>query len=600
MSSHAGIFFFDGRQSRSDDWDHCEPGLAMTQSHDGVWQFGGTSARLTLRSPALVMTWDGRLDNRADLLQRLGTGTAQSDDPDIALAVFDQFGIDGLHSLIGDWSLAIWDRSRRILHLARDYMGARPLYYCRDRDTLAWSNNLAELVARTGRSDALCDAFAAHYMSLRPSIELTPYEDVRAVPGGTCISIAASGGETRTHFWTLAPGHIRYSDPRTYEEHLRALWRDALNARLWTAGTVWAELSGGLDSSSVVCMADRLIKDGEVPARAIRLVSHATLQSPEGDERRFIAEVERQIGVCSEIIGVEDNQAHTDPELAWVTPYALQGVGLEMARRVRSGGGRVVLSGRLGDAIMGCQPDNSAAVFDDLARGDLLATLKNMRAWSRATRKPFLEIAWKLFSPDVASAPERGVTLLTPPLRAMLAAAYDRDALVHVRRSKRGLARMVLGYTAGGRLDVPLRTPDIVYTYPFAHRPLVDFVLAIPGEQLSAPGTMRSLMRRAFANLVPPRILGRVSKGYYPPAAFRAARQRVASMVAVDQLQVVQRGWIDPDRLKVALRTLTDGGGGTGGDIHCVLRLESWLQARNTRSANPQRKEVNTNEVLRT
>ena len=46
---------------------------------------------------------------------------------------------------------------------------------------------------------------------------------------------------------------------------------------------------------------------------------------------------------------------------------------------------------------------------------------------------------------------------------------------------------MVLGYSAGGRLDVPHLPPDVVYTYPFAHRPLVDFVLAIPGEELSAP-----------------------------------------------------------------------------------------------------------------
>jgi hypothetical protein len=123
-------------------------------------------------------------------------------------------------------------------------------------------------------------------------------------------------------------------------------------------------------------------------------------------------------------------------------------------------------------------------------------------------------------------------------------------------------------------------------------------MFAIPGEQLSAPGVTRSLMRRAFANLVPARVLRRVSKGYYPPAAFRAARQIVASMLPVTDLEVVQRGWIDPDRLQSAFRALTDGGGETGGDIYSVLHLERWLQARRTRSAIPLRKEVNTNEVL--
>ena len=157
---------------------------------------------------------------------------------------------------------------------------------------------------------------------------------------------------------------------------------------------------------------------------------------------------------------------------------------------------------------------------------------------------------------------------------------------------------MLLGYAISARLDVPHRSPDIVYAYPFTHRPLVEFMLAIPGEQLSAPGTTRSLMRRAFANIVPARILRRISKGYYPPAAYRAARRQVASMLPVRELEVVQRGWIDPDRLQSALRALTDGGGETGGDIHAVLRLEAWLHARRDRCAIPQQKEVNTNEVL--
>ena len=435
-------------------------------------------------------------------------------------------------------------------------------------------------------------------MSLRLSPDTTPYNGVHAVPPGVCVSIDASGRVTRRRFWTLEAGEIRYPDPRQYEEQLYALWREAVQARLRTDGTVWAELSGGLDSSSVVCMADRLIKHGDVPAQAIRLVSHATLQSPEGDERRFIAEVERQVGVTSEIVGVEDHQEHSDPDRGWVTPYALHGVGLETVRRVRSAGGRVVLSGRLGDAIMGCQPDNSVAVFDDLAQGAALTALGNLRAWSRATRKPFLEIAWKLFAPAAQTPPDTGVALLAPPLQEMLQDIPPIEVPPGLRRSKRALARMVLGYSAGARLDIPDRSPDIVYAYPFAHRPLVEFMLAIPGEQLSAPGMTRSLMRRAFAGLVPPRVLRRTSKGYYPPAAFRAARRLVASMVPVHDLEVVQRGWIDPAQLRSAIQTLTDGSGQTGGDVHAVLRLESWLQSRRDTHGIPTRKEVNTHEVL--
>ena len=156
----------------------------------------------------------------------------------------------------------------------------------------------------------------------------------------------------------------------------------------------------------------------------------------------------------------------------------------------------------------------------------------------------------------------------------------------------------MLGYSLGARFDVPCLQPGVAYTYPYSHRPLVEFMLAIPGEELSAPGDTRSLMRRAFAGFVPARILGRVSKGYYPPAAFRATRQRVASLTRVEDLEVVQRGRIDPVRLRDAIRVPMDGGGATGGDIYCLLRLEKWLRARRESVSIPQREEVNTNEVL--
>jgi asparagine synthase (glutamine-hydrolysing) len=587
MSTQSGIFTFDG------------PRAILTQGAGGVW-LGQKRLPGPSRLPSgPAATFDGRIDNRDDLLRRLGMASSGGlDDGQIALAVFERWGIDGLRWILGDWSLAVWDAAERTVHLARDYMGARPLYYCIDSRYAAWSSDLAGLVTRTGRTESLSDRFAAGFMSLRLSPDTTPYNGVSAVPPGVCVSISASGRVMPRRFWTLDAGNIRYPDPRLYEEQLYALWCEAVRVRLRTDDTVWAELSGGLDSSSVVCMADLLIKRGDVPARAIRLVSHATLQSPEGDERRFIAEIERQIGVASEIIGVEDNQEHIDRARAWVTPYALHGVGLETVRRVRTAGGRVVLSGRLGDAVMGCQPDNSVAVFDDFARGAALTALRNLRAWSRATQKPFLELALRLFSPDVQLPFDTGVDLLAPPLRAMVGDISRVEVPPGLRRSKRALARMVLGYSAAARLDIPDRSPDVVYTYPFAHRPLVEFVLAIPGEQLSAPGATRSLMRRAFASFVPPRILRRVSKGYYPPAAFRAARRLVASMLPVTDLEVVQRGWIDPNQLRAAIQTLTAGGGQSGGEIHAVLRLERWLQARRQRLDIPQRKEVNTNEVL--
>jgi asparagine synthase (glutamine-hydrolysing) len=570
MRAQAGIFHFEERSSGS-------------ELRDG-------------RDPRQVLTWNGRLDNRDDLLLRVGGLSPDAVDSSIAIAAFERFGNEGLGMLIGEWSIAIWDRARRMVHLARDYMGARPLYYCVDLAFVAWSTELGELVRRCDRADALSDAFVARFLTLNMTPAVTPYERVHAVPPGTCVSFSLDGGHWQRRFWTLEANQIHYANRHRYEEHLRHLWTEAVAVRLRTTGTVWAELSGGLDSSSVVCMADWLLKSGRAPAHSIRMVSHVTLDSPEGDERRFIAEVERQVGVRSEIVGVEDHQEDSDPETAWVTPYASQGVGLACVRRVRDLGGCLVLSGRLGDAVMGCQPDNSAAVLDDFGRGRVLAALSNMHAWSRSTRKPFLEIAWRLLAPSAQPAGD-GFDLLTAKLRAIASDATPGPS-GGIRPSKRELARMVLGYSLRARLDVPYQPAGVIYTYPFSHRPLVEFMFAIPGEELSAPGETRSLMRRAFAGFVPARILRRISKGYYPPAAFRAARQMAVALMPVEGLEVVQRDWIDPKRLTEAVRVLMDGGGATGGDIHGVLRLERWLKARHRAVRIPQREEVDANAVL--
>jgi hypothetical protein len=157
-----------------------------------------------------------------------------------------------------------------------------------------------------------------------------------------------------------------------------------------------------------------------------------------------------------------------------------------------------------------------------------------------------------------------------------------------------------MAFSTEARLNLPQQPPEIIFTYPFFHRPLVDYVMSIPGEELSAPGETRSLMRRAFAGFVPPVILRRTSKGYYPPSSARATRTAALKLRPVEGLEVVQRGWVDPKLLELAIGNVIDGAGKDSADVRRVLRLEEWLQLRQRRdaSANPQRKEVNRDEVL--
>jgi asparagine synthase (glutamine-hydrolysing) len=584
--------------------------VVMAYAGCSAWA-GERSCAQPLQSPAgLVITWDGRLDNRNDLLCLLRAESC-THDAAIALGAFERWGTDGLQRLIGDWSLVIWEARERTLHLARDYMGVRPLFYCREQRSVRWSSSLGELAARTGRTDALDEVFVARYMALRPSTDVTPYEGIRAVPTAHCVSIADTGVETRQRFWCLQPGVVRYRNREQYDEHLRTLWREAVGTRLRVDGSVWSELSGGLDSSSVVCMAGSLIETGQVAAGDVKPLSHVAVQSPEADERRFISIVESQLGVTSAVLGVEEHDALRDETWCWITPLAPEGVQLAAIRLVCQHGGRVLLSGRMGDLVMGCTPDNSIAVCDDLASGHLLRALAKLRLWSRASRKPFLELAGNIAAQAIGTrspVPRRprndarraSLTLLTERLQRLVddrsGEPWPADT---IPLSQRARAIGVLGYSVEARLETPCET-GIVYAYPFAHRPLVEYLLSVPAEELSAPGEPRALMRRAFEGLVPARILQRFSKGHYSPAVLRSVRPVAARLLPADRLEVVRRGWICGRRLDAAARSLLDGGGSLGEPVQHVLRLEQWLTSRHRRApaAIQKRKEVKTNDVL--
>ncbi len=97
-----------------------------------------------------VLHWDGRLDNRSDLLLRLRDELkGKTNDAAIARATYERWGAEGLVQLIGDWSLVLRDHENRTTVLASDFAGVRPLYYHVQRGRVQWSNRLQSLVDAT-------------------------------------------------------------------------------------------------------------------------------------------------------------------------------------------------------------------------------------------------------------------------------------------------------------------------------------------------------------------------------------------------------------------------------------------------------------------
>lgn len=129
-----------------------------------------------------MMTWDGRLDNRKELLGLLELELKDDlADGAIVAAAFERWRTNAFAKLIGDWALVVWHPDDRELILAKDYMGTRNLFYYVRANKVTWCTQLEPLAA-CGDALTLCDDYIAGYLAFHPDADLTPYGEIRSVP----------------------------------------------------------------------------------------------------------------------------------------------------------------------------------------------------------------------------------------------------------------------------------------------------------------------------------------------------------------------------------------------------------------------------------
>src|SRR5215475_6188647 len=148
-----------------------------------------TSSKEAEMSQASLLHWDGRIDNRDDLLLRLRDSLrGETGNAAIGLAVYQRWGIEGFVQIIGDWSLVIHDHSNRTAILASDFAGVRPLYYSVKREGVLWSNRLQPLVESTGISE-LDEEYIRGFLTVGGCPNRTPYKGIYSVPPGHAVRV---------------------------------------------------------------------------------------------------------------------------------------------------------------------------------------------------------------------------------------------------------------------------------------------------------------------------------------------------------------------------------------------------------------------------
>jgi asparagine synthase (glutamine-hydrolysing) len=343
-----------------------------------------------------VITWDGRLDNRDELISKVSAPKrCESTDIEIVAGAFERWGTDCFSKIIGDWALSVWDPRGQTLILARDYIGVRQLFYYVKSDAILWCNNLAAL-AQCGDTFHICDEYIAGYLAFKPDAHLTPFSEIRSVSPGAFVLIKSCHNIATHRFWEFNPWrNTRYKSDAEYEERYLQLFRQSVRRRLRTDSPILSALSGGLDSSSIVCMADDIHSKQETGNR-VDTVSYYDLSEPDEDDSYHLAKVEAKRGregFHLHLSRSEDCLSFDYPEF---TPRPGFGMRAEiksgMSNLIRNGGYRVMLSGTGGDEM------NAQALSISVAIGQLLAGFhfydagKQLIAWSKLTRRPLIQL----------------------------------------------------------------------------------------------------------------------------------------------------------------------------------------------------------------
>jgi asparagine synthase (glutamine-hydrolysing) len=599
MSGIAGIIRFDGASVAAELVD----GMTSAMRHrgpDGIqhWVDGSvalgqcmlrtTPESLEERQPltnedeTLVLVMDGRVDNWEELRRELlGRGAVLRDrsDAELVLRAYEVWGRECLPHIDGDFALAIWDARRREAFCARDRMGHKPFHYHWDGKTLSFASDLRAILALPWVREEPNESMLAEYLTWdwRSRDETLWRGILRLVAAHRMV---AAGREPQLEcywepdLWASLP----FRKDEEYFEYYRELLADAIRRLSRSQRPVAVSVSGGLDSSAILCMAEHLRRAGKLLTSC---VEGYTLAFAEGDGAAYELPYARAVG---EYLGVRIHEIPpTRVPFSWFAecasaerdfpsfPHGTMCIGLH--QQAVAQGSRVLLYGRGGDEWM----QGSRAYYAE----ELM-----QRHWSTV-----LEV----FRSDVAAFGIRQATqwvvrhgcfpLLPPTLQGILrrlVRKMRRNALPSGKYNywlsprMREIARMRLGpdnpqprerIPRAGQQELlealhhALRVNSMEWTerlnttnaeielrFPFDDPKIVQFAFSTPARLWLRGNRTKYIHVQALQGLMPYVILERQTKAEFGVVA----REHLGQMqeVFTEMLPCRREGWVNQDGLK--------------------------------------------------
>jgi asparagine synthase (glutamine-hydrolysing) len=554
---------------------------------------------MTVADESVWVTYNGEIYNFQSVrseLESLGHRFRSATDTEVLLRAYSEWGIDCLHRLNGMWGFALWDGRRRKLVLARDRYGVKPLYYSWNGQTLNFGSEIKALVELPGSPRMANARIIDDYLGygLVDHVDETFFSGVLVLPPGHLIEFDPERGRVAPAQW-YALGHDSELTAAEAPERFRELFTDAVRLRLISDVPVGTCLSGGLDSSSVVAVVDRLLGAGNARAGSAdrQLAFSARYDDPRHDEGRFIDAVTATTDAEPHEVHPTGEGLRDDLEaLVWHQdePFGSTSIYAQFSvfRLAREYGCIVTLDGQGGDEVAGGYLHYFGPNFARLLRaariGAVTRELRGFRAHhdesmrSLAVRTGAALLPWRVRQRlaqsirrpdwlrgdgDAAS----GLSYLSMPSDPLQAQIY-RDISVGLRQLLRFADRNSMAHSVESRL-------------PFLDFRLLELFYGSPAEAKIRGGTTKIALRAGLADLLPSAVRDRHDKvGFSTPddVWFRnALRPTIEDVLRSSSFRA--RPWFDHDAVDRAWDQFVAGDDTRVREVWRWLNVELWHRA---------------------
>lgn len=491
-----------------------------------------------------VLNYNGEVYNFEALrleLQRLGYEFRSRTDTEVVLNALAHWGLDALPRLNGMFALALWDRESRVLTLARDRYGVKPLYWTVADDCFLFGSEIKALLAHPAVKAALDAEGLAEYLSFQNFFsERTLFRDIQLLPHGSVLRLSPRDRTTPLieRWWDY-----EFREPETgaskreYIEELQRLFAQAVSRQLVADTPVASYLSGGMDSGSITAVAASQVP--EMRSFTVGFDLHSASGIELGFDERASAER------MSYLYGTEHYQMvlkagdmeRALARLVWhlEEPRVGQSYPNFYAAQLAAKFGKVVLSGTGGDELFGGYPWRYYRANGGSSFGTFVS--KYHGSWQRLLSDRARAALLSPLGDTAASASTEGVmrdVFLHPPNRLSGAEDYINQSLYFEARTfLHGLLVVEdkLSMAHGLETRVPFLDNDLV---DFAQRVPVGLKVGTLGEvpqfDENEPGLKREkffertndgklLLRQAMSRYIPEEVTQAVKQGFSAPDA---------------------------------------------------------------------------------